>query len=119
MVVGWLKYSKQFCSPNSVGIQLESKPPKSHKDDCSHGLAAACIDRFISVKMARRYLVNSLLNWRIGLNQTDFRSCRTLEEDMEEIKSEQMYMEDLDGWILEENKVSVISIVQKDKLAKF
>ena len=25
---------------------------------------------------------------------------------MEEIKSEEMYMEDLDGWILEENKVS-------------
>ena len=38
---------------------------------------------------------------------------------MEEIKSDEMYMEDLDGWILEENKVSVISIVQKDKLAKF
>ena len=26
---------------------------------------------------------------------------------MEEIKSDEMYMEDLDGWILEENKVSV------------
>ena len=24
---------------------------------------------------------------------------------MEEVKSEEMYMEDLDGWILEENKV--------------
>ena len=29
---------------------------------------------------------------------------------MEEIKSEEMYMEDLDGWILEENKVSVRSL---------
>ena len=84
----------------------ESFKLKLHiKDDWLRELAAACIDRFISVKMARRYLVNSLLEWRIGLNQTDFRSCRTLEEDMEEIKSEQMYMEDLDGWILEENKV--------------
>ena len=32
-------------------------------------------------------------------------SCRILYKVMEEVKSEEMYMEDLDGWILEENKV--------------
>ena len=55
----------------------EQKHLERIEDDCYHGLAAGCIDRFISVKMARRYPVNSLLKWRKGLNQTDFHSCRT------------------------------------------
>ena len=42
-----------------------------------------CIDRFISVKMARRYPVNSLLKFRIGLNQTNPRTCRTSSEDFQ------------------------------------
>ena len=68
-----------------------------------------CIDRFISVKMARRHPVNSLLISKQILTFADFNwkklSCRILSKVMEEVKSEEMYMEDLDGWILEENKV--------------
>ena len=79
------------------------------KDDWSHGFAAVCIDRFISVKMARRHPVNSLLNYKQFIIFSWFKvekiSCRILYKVMEEVKSEEMYMEDLDGWILEENKV--------------
>ena len=68
-----------------------------------------CIDRFISVKMARRHPVNSLLISKQTLSFADLNwkklSCRILNKVMEEVKSEEMYMEDLDGWILEENKV--------------
>ena len=59
--------------------------------------------------MARRHPVNSLLNYKHLLYFADFKwkklSCRILYKVMEEVKSEEMYMEDLDGWILEENKV--------------
>ena len=59
--------------------------------------------------MARRHPVNSLLNSKHLLYFADFKwkklSCRILNKVMEEVKSEEMYMEDLDGWILEENKV--------------